>query len=132
MSDVLADKVRAYRLLRRLEQADVAEGMNKLRHHWKAATVSEVERGQRNVTVDELLALGLVLETAPFALLDPVPITGGLGPDLDVGTATPLPTIWARRWLRGEVKAKLGERDDGTTFVLGWETSYTVEEGADQ
>jgi transcriptional regulator with XRE-family HTH domain len=132
MADVLADNVRAYRLLRRLEQTDVAEGMNKLGHRWKAATVSEVERGQRNVTVDELLALGLVLEAAPFALLDPVPMTRGLGPDLDVGTAKPLPTLWARRWLRGEVQAKIGERADGTTFVLGWETTAIVEEESRQ
>jgi hypothetical protein len=128
MADVLADNVRGHRLLQRLEQADVAGGMNKLGHPWKAATVSEVERGQRNVTVDELVALGLVLETPPFALLDPVPIAGGLGPDLDVGTAKPLPTMWARRWLQGEVKAKIGERDDGTTFVLGWETTILVDE----
>lgn len=132
MADVLADNVRAYRLLQRLEQTDIAAGMNKLGHRWKAATVSEVERGQRNVTVDELLGLGLVLETAPFALLDPVPITRGLGADLDVGTAKPLPTIWARRWLRGEVSAKIGERDDGTTFVLGWESTILVDEETEQ
>ena len=44
-ADVLADNLRAYRLLRRLEQQDVAARLNELGHPWRRITVSEVERG---------------------------------------------------------------------------------------
>jgi hypothetical protein len=33
LSDAIAEKVRAYRLLRRMKQDDVADGMRGLRHH---------------------------------------------------------------------------------------------------
>lgn len=35
------------------------------------ATLGEIERGQRRVTVDDLMALALVLEVSPVALLMP-------------------------------------------------------------
>src|SRR4029450_10632072 len=41
LSDTVAEKVRAYRLLRRLKQDDVADGMRRLRHHtWTRQSVS--------------------------------------------------------------------------------------------
>jgi transcriptional regulator with XRE-family HTH domain len=70
-ADVLADNLRAYRLLRRLEQQDVAARLNELGHPWRRVTVSEVERGRRNVSVAELLALVVVLRAPVEQLLDP-------------------------------------------------------------
>jgi transcriptional regulator with XRE-family HTH domain len=70
-SDVLAGNLRGYRLLRRLEQTDVAEQMATFGHRWSRQTVSDIERGRRNVTVDELLALCLVLNGTVSRLLDP-------------------------------------------------------------
>jgi transcriptional regulator with XRE-family HTH domain len=71
VADALADNLRAYRLLSQLEQNDVAERMQRLGHPWRRVTVSEVERGRRNVTVPELLALALLLGTTVQELLDP-------------------------------------------------------------
>lgn len=68
---IVADNIRAYRQLRRLEQADVAERMTALGHPWHRATVSETERYRRNVTVPELMVLTLVLHTTVAQLLDP-------------------------------------------------------------
>ncbi len=123
LSDVLADNIRAVRAQRRLKQEDVAEGMRKLGHPWTRQTVGEVEQGRRNVTVDELLALGLVLEAAPFDLLNPIPIGGGPpqdAPPIDVGTKVPLPARWAREWLYGRVHAKVSDYPDGA-HVVGWQ-----------
>src|SRR5437870_2675105 len=104
LSDVLADNLRAVRAQRRLKQEDIAAGMRKLGHPtWVRATVSEVERGRRNVTVNELLPLALLLEVAPFDLLNPIPIGGGppqYAPALDVGTSVPLPASYVWDWLR--------------------------------
>jgi transcriptional regulator with XRE-family HTH domain len=71
VADALADNLRAYRVLAQLEQAEVAERMQRLGHPWRRVTVSEVERGRRNVTVPELLALSLVFGMTVGELIDP-------------------------------------------------------------
>ena len=66
----VADNVRAFRQLRGMDQADLARRMYSLSMSWSRVTVSEVERGQRNVTVAELLKLALALGTTIEQLLD--------------------------------------------------------------
>ena len=102
LSDAIAEKARAYRLLRRMKQDDVAEEMRKLRHHtWTRQTVSDVERLQRNLTVDELVGLSIVFELSLNELLDPVPVGGGPPPTLDVGLPVPIPADVVRHWSAG-------------------------------
>jgi transcriptional regulator with XRE-family HTH domain len=67
----IADNVRAFRQIRGIDQATVASHMESLGIAWRQVTVSEVERGERSVTVAELLALAFVLETTIEQLLDP-------------------------------------------------------------
>jgi transcriptional regulator with XRE-family HTH domain len=86
--EVLGANVRAYRLLRRKEQQDVAEGMQSLGHTWRRATVSEVERAQRNVTVSELLALVVVLDASVEQLLDSRGPEGRTGPGMALAIRT--------------------------------------------
>jgi transcriptional regulator with XRE-family HTH domain len=101
LSDAVAEKVRGYRLLRRLKQDDVADGMRKLRHTWTRQTVSDVERLQRNLTVDELVGLSIVLELTVNELLDPVPVGGGPPPALDIGLPFAIPPDMVRHWSGG-------------------------------
>src|SRR5438876_11910658 len=75
-SDAVAENVRAMRGARGLSQGDLAERMKAEKFDWRQATVSEIERGARNVTVDELLGLALILEATPADLLDPAGIHG--------------------------------------------------------
>jgi transcriptional regulator with XRE-family HTH domain len=90
VEDVLARNVRAYRLLRNLEQLDVAYRISVVAgHRWTPATVSEIERGRRNVTVPELLALTVVLGTTVELLLDPRGPERRKGPALYVGGPAP-------------------------------------------
>jgi transcriptional regulator with XRE-family HTH domain len=84
ITDVLAANVRAYRQLRRTEQEDIAERMNTLGHAWRRVTVSEVERGKRNVTVPELMGLVLVLGASIQQLLDPRGPEERSGPNIAV------------------------------------------------
>jgi transcriptional regulator with XRE-family HTH domain len=67
----VASNVRAFRQLRGIDQAVLARRMEALGIAWRQVTVSEVERDQRNVTVAELLALTLALDTTIEQLLDP-------------------------------------------------------------
>jgi transcriptional regulator with XRE-family HTH domain len=101
LSDAVAEKVRGYRLLRRLKQDDVAEEMRKLRHPWTQATVSQIERGQRNLTVDELVGLSMVFGLSLNELLDPVPVDGGPPPALDIGLPVAIPPDMVRHWSAG-------------------------------
>jgi transcriptional regulator with XRE-family HTH domain len=100
LSDVLADNVRAYRSLRRLSQGELARRMGDARHPWTRATVSDVERANRNVTTDELLALAMILSTPIGGLLDPAGVEGRATAPLDFGGWRPMPVGMASRWVR--------------------------------
>jgi transcriptional regulator with XRE-family HTH domain len=110
LSDALAANVRAFRARRRFNQDDVAERMGWLGHRWIRVTVSEVERARRNLSVDELLGLALVLDATPQELLDPTGVDGDDWRALDYGPAA-IPPKRAREWLRSEVR--IGLLDDG-------------------
>jgi transcriptional regulator with XRE-family HTH domain len=113
IGQVVADNIRAHRLLRRLEQEYVAEQMRQLGHRWSRATVSQVERHRRPVSVDELLGLSIVLDVAMVKLTDPVPLEGGDPPALDIGLPVPMPPRIVRQWAGGSVRifvsSELGE-----------------------
>ena len=70
VKETVAGNVRAFRQLRGMDQADLARRMYSLSMSWSRVTVSEVERGERNVTVAELLKLALALGTTIEQLLD--------------------------------------------------------------
>jgi len=112
VSDVLGGAVRVYRGYLNLSQQDLAERMTALvsgedqgdarPQRWHAQTVSEVESGNRVVTVEELCALGIALRTSVGALLSPSigeegDPPGGDPPVYDLGGPAPLDWILARR-----------------------------------
>jgi transcriptional regulator with XRE-family HTH domain len=105
VADTVADNVRAFRQLRDLDQVALARRMNVLGIGWRQVTVSEVERGPRNVTVSELLALAFALGTTIEQLLDTrgperirgpwLSLSGALEVDLD--TRGPIDAIPAEK-----------------------------------
>ncbi len=119
-SEVVAANVRAFRVLQPDgSQPTLAKAMQGLGHNWVAQTISEVERGGRNVTVDELCSLALVFGVTVSDLLDPH------GPDrkptgLDLGTAQPVPAPLAQLWVRD--RAVLALADEG----VSWQAQQTV------
>jgi transcriptional regulator with XRE-family HTH domain len=71
-SDLIAKNIRTLRVRRGLEQGDVAEQMRKLGfRNWYPQTMSKIERGQRRVTMEELLGLVMVFRTSWGSLLFP-------------------------------------------------------------
>lgn len=114
LSEVLADNLRDLRTLNRLSQREVAERMKWLQHEgWSQTTVSEVERGQRNVTTDELLALALIYGRTIGELLDPGGVLGDKHPTIDYGGREPASAHVARAWVRDAVRIKLHRNNDG-------------------
>jgi transcriptional regulator with XRE-family HTH domain len=59
--------------------------MRSLGHEWSRQTVSDIERNVRNVTVDELLGLALVLGTPVSELLDPRGVLRAVPATVDAG-----------------------------------------------
>lgn len=107
-SQVVAANMSKLRDLRGMTQDALTEKMRHMQHQWSRATCSEVERGKRNVTVDELASLAIVLGVAPGELFDPE----RLGVNLDVGMTGPLKTQDASAWARGLLRVQvLGEPD---------------------
>ncbi|OLM20850.1 MULTISPECIES: helix-turn-helix domain-containing protein [unclassified Pseudonocardia] len=85
---VIARRVRTLREHARLSGADLADRMIDLGVAWNRTTVAKLETGRRsNVTVSELLALGLALDVPPILLIaDPrageeVPVAAGTSSD---------------------------------------------------
>jgi len=102
-AEIVATNVRAYRRVRDLSQKQLAAKMTALGYDWSDGIVGFIERGDRNLAVDELLALALVLGVSLPSILDPTGIDGTGTRRLDVGTADPMPAEVARAWLRGDV-----------------------------
>jgi transcriptional regulator with XRE-family HTH domain len=70
VKETIASNVRTYRQLRGIEQSTLARHMQSVGFAWRQVTVSEVERGERNVTVSELFGLALNLDTTVEKLID--------------------------------------------------------------
>jgi transcriptional regulator with XRE-family HTH domain len=110
--DVAADNVRAYRVLRRLSQEDIAARMRALGHgKWSQAAVSQVENHGRTVTIGELFNLALVLDVTVADLLDP------LGPDIGTDVDYGGPGVVTAKDAHGMVRDEwsLGLEWDGDT-----------------
>ncbi len=108
-SDNLAQNLRAYRAIRELKQDDLGERMALLGHEWTAGTVGFVERGDRAVSVDELVGLSLCLHLTIGQLLDPTGPDHSRRASLEVGlpeedgVGTHIPAWDAHAWLRDRV-----------------------------
>lgn len=110
LSEVLAGNIRAARSRERRSQTDLAGHMATLGHPWSRATVSEVERSGRTVSLDEFFALAIALGVTPTDLVT------AHGQEVDLGTSRPAPANLVRLWLAGWIRVFLKE-DDGRLSV---------------
>jgi transcriptional regulator with XRE-family HTH domain len=107
LSQILAKNIKDRRSERKLSQSVLAERMVSVGHgKWTRATVTEIERENRSVSVDELLGLALVLGVPIGELLDPTGIDGQgrEGLDYTLGAAPPMRVEAAREWVRGRLR----------------------------
>lgn len=116
--EILAGNVRRARRGRDLSQEAVAERMALHGHGWVRATVSAVERGERRVTVAELLSLALVVGVVVPDLLDPMLFAEpGQAAALDLGVEILRPEV-ASAWLHGQLRLRLWRERGQRGWVL--------------
>ncbi|MET9494290.1 helix-turn-helix transcriptional regulator [Streptomyces sp. NPDC006552] len=89
---------------------ELAGKLSKLGRPIAPSAVSKIERGERQVTVDDLFALAYALQVNPNALLLPPTAEG----QVDVTAAGALDASVAWDWAEGERPLNLPEGDDGT------------------
>lgn len=93
LSDVIGKNIAAARAFVSLSQLDLADRMTKLGHAWYGSTVGRVEKGERAVSVEELIGLSLALHPiTPYQLLTP-PVDEENPTDIDLGPDSPIPTL---------------------------------------
>jgi transcriptional regulator with XRE-family HTH domain len=90
VTETVASNIRARRHFRGMEQAELAVRMQSLGFAWRRATVSDIERNKRNVSLTEALGLAVALGTTIEELID---TRGGgqRGPHLLISDRPPLP-----------------------------------------
>lgn len=108
LSAIVGRRLREVREERGLSAQSLSVLLADLGHEIKRASLSQLERGQRGVSLADLLALSLALEVSPLLLLidprvtDPLPLLpGGIQP------------VWFMKWWTGEVWP-LGRGDAGS------------------
>lgn len=78
----------------------------------RANTITKIEKEQRRVDVDDLVALSIALDTRPEALLLPSTLVG----DVQLSTERSVPATAAWLWANGQIPLDLPEDDDGRAY----------------
>lgn len=78
----------------------------------RANTITKIEKEQRRVDVDDLVALAVALETRPDALLLPFRVTG----DVELAANLSVAAVSAWQWANGKAPFDLPKDDDGRAF----------------
>lgn len=111
ITEVAADNMRAWRLKRGLSQDELGRRMRALGTAWSQAAVSQVEQHGRDLTIEEVLRLALVLEVTIPDLLDPG-ADDGEASDVDLGETGEMHRLLAHALVRGELAPRLEWTDD--------------------
>lgn len=69
VSSYVGEQVRIQRERRGLSQEQLADWMRMMRLRWTRHTVGDAESGARKITVDELVAIGIILDVEAWATL---------------------------------------------------------------
>ncbi|WP_432020694.1 helix-turn-helix domain-containing protein [Streptomyces sp. 1222.5] len=109
----LMENVKRLRESLPLTTEQLAERVTALGRPMRANTITKIEKGQRRVDVDDLVALADALETRPDALLLPPTVAVD---ELQLTESKTVTAFAAWRWMNGDRPLGLPEGDDGTAF----------------
>ncbi|MFE2684047.1 helix-turn-helix domain-containing protein [Streptomyces mirabilis] len=95
----MAQNIKRIRRARNLDQKEVSALLKGIGRPMLPTVVSKIERGERRIDVDDLVAIALVLNVSPAALLLP-PESGNQRIKLTEGHEIPSRTAW--QWAEGQ------------------------------
>ncbi|MFF5009634.1 helix-turn-helix domain-containing protein [Streptomyces phaeochromogenes] len=107
----LAKNLKTLRLSLPLTTEQLAMRVSAYGRPMRANTITKIEKEQRRVDVDDLVALALALETRPDALLLPPTIAMD---NLELVEGKTVTAFSAWRWANGDQPLDVPEGDDGT------------------
>lgn len=117
-SAAVAANVRRVRKGRGLTVYELAEQLTLSGYAIAASAISKIERGERQVTVDDLVALSCTLGVPPSALLLPMDDDPGHSIELTGGGTVPADVAWD--WLDGQrPRLRFPERDPEGARIFG-------------
>lgn len=104
-----AENVASFRRARQLQQKDLSARLREVGRPMLPTVISKIERGERRIDVDDLIALALALNVSPLALL--LPTTGDAEASCELAEGTELPAAKAWKWADGIQPVSLSELD---------------------
>ena len=117
----VARRVKEIRGERRLTTDDLAKHVTELGQPMRSTTVTKIERGQRRVDVDDLVALAIALNVSPLALLLPVDTNAEVVTQLTAERFAARGDAW--RWgtgARNGLSVSTSKRSSGTIFATSF------------
>lgn len=105
----VADNVAKWRKARQLQQRDLSDKLTEVGRPMLPTVISKIERGERRIDVDDLIALSLALDVSPLALLLPTASAPDLVVELTEGTAATGRITW--NWADGLRPIGLSQED---------------------
>ncbi|MGW2126265.1 helix-turn-helix domain-containing protein [Streptomyces sp. NPDC001758] len=114
-SATVAANVRRVRKGRALTVYELADRLASGNHSIAASAISKIERGERQVTVDDLLALACALDVSPSALLLPLDDSPETAVEITGRGTVPADVAWD--WVDGRRPLALPEKDPRTAML---------------
>ncbi|MEU5737037.1 helix-turn-helix transcriptional regulator [Streptomyces tendae] len=109
----LMENLKALRESVQLTTEQLAEKVTRLGRPMRANTITKIEKGQRRVDVDDLMALSIAMDTTPGRLLMPPTLVG----DVELTAGKTVSAIDAWMWATFRRPLDVPEGDDGTALV---------------
>ncbi|MFI6334161.1 helix-turn-helix domain-containing protein [Streptomyces sp. NPDC050535] len=107
------ENLKALRESMQLTTEQLADQVTRLGRPMRANTITKIEKGQRRVDVDDLMALAVALDTSPGRLLMPPTLVG----DVELTSGKTVSALDAWMWAAFRRPLDVPEGDDGTALV---------------
>lgn len=105
----VADNVAKWRKARQLQQRDLSDKLTEVGRPMLPTVISKIERGERRIDVDDLVALSLALDVSPLALLLPTAGAPDVAVELTEGVTAAGRITWS--WADGLRPIELSHED---------------------
>jgi len=118
-SKQVAENTAAIRKARRLQQRDLSDRLREIGRPMLPSVISKIERGERRIDVDDLVALAVALRISPLSLLLPCSPHPSDGIEMTGSGAVTAHAAWA--WADGQRPLTISATDpegDAIRFQL--------------